>query len=80
MANAQSPTHVLKIFLNICMQSCKKFQKLISKCLSGLDSDPNYQKTFVVSLLKVKIFNWLIFLVLMRDVESKVLEKNFSYK
>jgi len=25
----QSPTRVLKIFLYICMQSCKKFQKLM---------------------------------------------------
>jgi len=27
-----SPTRVLKIFLYICMQSCKKFQKLMSVC------------------------------------------------
>jgi len=29
MANAHSPTRVLKIFLYICMKSCKKFQNLI---------------------------------------------------
>jgi len=36
---------------------------------------PNHQQTFVVSLLNVKIFRWLRFLVLMRDIESKKLEK-----
>jgi len=36
---------------------------------------PNHQQTFVVSLLNVKIFKWLRFLVRMRDVECKKLEK-----
>jgi len=36
---------------------------------------PNHQQTFVVSLLKVKIFRWLRFLVLIRDIESKKLAK-----
>jgi len=35
----------------------------------------NHQQTFVVSLLNVKIFKWLRFLVLMQDIESKKLEK-----
>jgi len=45
--------------------------------LSDLDSDPNYQQTFIVLLLNIKIFSWLRFLVLMRNIESKKLEKSF---
>jgi len=41
--------------------------------LSDLDSDPNCQQTFVVSLLNAKIFGWLRFLVLMCNIESKKL-------
>jgi len=48
--------------------------------LSDLDSDPNYQQTFIVSLLNTKIFSWLRFLVLMRNIEYKKLEKKLSYK
>jgi len=48
--------------------------------LADLDSDPNYQQTFVVSLLNTKIFSWLQFLVLMRSIESKKLEKELLYK
>jgi len=40
--------------------------------LSDLDSDPTTNKP---SLLNVKIFKWLRFLVLMQDTESKKLEK-----
>jgi len=40
--------------------------------LSDLDSDPTTNKR---SLLNVKIFKWLRFLVLMQDIESKKLEK-----
>jgi len=39
---------------------------------------PNHQQTFVVSLLNVKIFRWLRFLVLTRDIEFKKLEKKAS--
>jgi len=36
---------------------------------------PNHQQTFVVSLLNIKIFMWLRFLVLTQDIESKKFEK-----
>jgi len=56
------------------MQSCKNFQKLIEMFVR-FRQWPNHQQTFVVSLLHVKIFKWLRFLVRMRGVESKKLEK-----